>query len=133
MGVTTGILRRTMDVAEKSEYYPYKVGAVVFKGSRILSEGTNAIRGCARVSSEYKKFCHTLHAEQDALSKLPPETVKGASIIVIRINNNAAGKISMGKPCEHCQKMIEELGIKNVYYSDYSGEIRKMRIRRKTN
>lgn len=132
MGITAGILRRALDVTEKSEYYPYKVGAVVFKGSRILSEGTNAIRGCTRVPSEYKKFCHTLHAEQDALSKLlnNPDVIKGASILVIRINNNAAGKISMAKPCEFCQKMIEDYGIRNVYYSDYNGEIKKMRIKR---
>lgn len=121
MSMFIGALKRAIEVAEKSEYYPYKIGAVVFKGGRILSEGTNALRYCSRVPDKYKNFDHSLHAEQDALSKLYPDKAKGANMIVVRINES--GNVSLAKPCENCQKMIKDCGIKWVYYSNRAGEI----------
>ena len=62
----SGILKRAIEEAEKSEY-KVKIGAVVFKGSRILGFGYNEIRHCSKIFPKYKKFDNTIHAEQKAI------------------------------------------------------------------
>lgn len=49
-------------------------------------------------------------------------------MIVIRVNNS--GKLMNSKPCDSCIYYLKLYGIKNIYYSDCSGEIIKEKINR---
>jgi deoxycytidylate deaminase len=71
---------------------------------------------------KYDDWCG-LHAEMHAC--LGAE-VKGCTIYVVRLLKN--GRWGMAKPCVHCHRMLKELGVKKVVYSngigdDVSGEV----------
>lgn len=109
-------------MAEKSSYYPYRVGAVIYKGKRILGAGFNAVRSFSKINDKYKAFRESLHAEQHAMMNVKNwSSMKGASIIVVRIN--MSGTISLAKPCENCMQSIRAVKIKEIYYSDRNGQI----------
>lgn len=127
MCVSSGILNRAKKVADQSEYFPFKIGAVVFKSGRILAEGKNRVGSSSRIKSRDKFVKCSIHAEADALSKLEYDKVKGASIIIVRINAGTK-RMSNAKPCEVCQRMIYEKGIKKVYISDENGKIIEYKV-----
>lgn len=96
--------------------------AIFFDNSgNILADGTNSnrsvVRGCT----------YNRHAEIDALLKLPPsEKRKKIDMLVIRISKTE--KMGNSKPCFICLKYIAGLYnyiVKNIYYSEPSGEIIK--------
>lgn len=127
MCVNDGILKRAIKVAEESQYYPFQIGALVFKGSRIFAEGKNKVGSSARIKNRDKFIKCSVHAEADVLSKLSNDKTKGASLIIIRLNAGTK-KMSNGKPCEVCQRMIYEKGIKKVYISDSNGKIVEYKV-----
>ena len=108
--------------AEKSKER-HKIGAVIFKGSKIISSGHNSLRGCSKIPEKYKRFPHSLHAEQCAILNTTPEKCKRASIIVVRINRK--GNLLLAKPCKYCMASLDYVGIKHIYYSNNKGEIVK--------
>lgn len=50
--------------------------------------------------------------------------VKGWDLINFRVNIN--GEIGMSKPCSHCENFIKLLGLKNIYYTDPTGNLVKI-------
>ena len=122
-----GIIKQCFKEIEKSSHPRYRIGSVIFKGSRIISSGYNQFRS-SRIPLQYKKFEDTLHAEQSALSnaKISWEKLKNCSILVMR--TNASGNLSLSYPCNFCMESIVYSGIKWLYYSDRKGQIVKERI-----
>lgn len=127
MSVHDGILKRAIKVAEGSQYYPFQIGALVFKGSRIFAEGKNKVGSSSRIKDRDKFVKCSVHAEADVLSKLSNDKTKGASLIIIRLNSGTK-KMSNGKPCEFCQRMIYEKGIKKVYVSNSDGKLTEYKV-----
>lgn len=120
--MTTGIIRKAIEFAEKSRMYPYRIGCVIFKGKKIISCGYNQKRTSKQLPDKYKKFIETLHAEQHAIMCVRNKALlDSASMLVIRINRR--GKLVMAKPCETCMKSIIHFNIKNIFYSNPDGEI----------
>lgn len=118
-----GILNKAIEMAKKSDYYPYKIGAVIFNKKRIISCGFNSVRSFSAISNKYKKYIESCHAEQNAIMKVrDKKKLKNASIIVIRINHFSES-ISNARPCENCMRSIRFFHIKNIYYSDSKGQI----------
>ena len=121
MSITSGIIKLAIDEAEKS-VYRFRVGAVVFKGSRILSSGHNGIRS-SRIHPFYKKYNNACHAEQDAILNIKDwSTIKGCSILVVKISKKI-GILSNARPCSMCQELLRYTGIKTMFYSNTNGEI----------
>lgn len=121
-----GVLRMALQETLNSTHYLYKMGAVVFKGSRIFASGHNCFRSSS-IPNKYKKFPHTLHAEQSAIYAINNwNEIRGASILVVRVNKS--GNLSKSFPCKYCLKTIKHVGIKNIYYTNRLGEIVKERI-----
>lgn len=119
--MTSGILKLALEEAESSTYR-FRVGAVVFKGSRILASGHNGIRS-SRIHPLHKNYNNALHAEQDAILNVKDwSTLKGCSILVVKVSK-AKGTISMAKPCPMCQQLLRHVGIKTMYFSNENGEI----------
>lgn len=117
-----GVIERAITEAKSSDYEPYKMGAVLFKGPRILSSGHNEIRGNGKIHPKYKYFDNTIHAEQAAILSLKDwSKAKNADILIIRINKS--GKFSLAYPCPMCQSFLKFLGINKVYFSDRNGDI----------
>lgn len=65
----------------------------------------------------YQRYPY-VHAESHLVSKLL-DTYNAIdtnlSIVVLRINRE--GKILLSKPCENCQKILDAVGLKKVYWS----------------
>ena len=120
MPITSGVIKLCLLESEKSNYR-FKIGAVVFKGSRILSSGHNEIRS-SNIPSKHKLYNNSVHAEQAALLGTDWNKLKGCSILVIRCSKTK-GNLSNAKPCPLCQKLLAHIGIRNIYYSNEMGEI----------
>ena len=119
--MTSGILKLAIVEAE-SVKYRFRVGAVIFKGSRILSSGKNGIRS-SRIHPLHKHYNNSLHAEQNAILNIKDwSTLKGCSILVVKISKTR-GIFSMARPCDMCQELLKHVGIKTMYYSNEKGEI----------
>jgi len=95
-----------------------KVGALIVKNRRIISDGYNGTpSGFENVceDEEGKTKWHVLHAEANAISKVAASTQnsEGATLYVTL------------SPCKECSKLIYQAGIKKVVfyeaYKDTSG------------
>lgn len=117
-----GVIKRAIQEAEKSTY-KVKIGAVIFKGSRIISSGHNKISS-STIKNKYRVWKNSVHAEQDALnnSKVSWKDLKGCSILIIKVSK-ALGLLSNAHPCSMCGDLINHVGLKNIYYSTSNGEI----------
>lgn len=95
-------------------------GAIISKGGRVLARGHNSYRTHPKWGSGPLK---TLHAEAAAIRRAVSQgiDVRGATIFVVRNDNNGGGRMS--KPCKGCQAFIEQYGISKIVYTDESGEI----------
>ena len=120
MPITSGIIKLCLLESEKSNHR-FKIGAVVFKGNRILSSGHNEIRS-SNIPSKHKLYNNSVHAEQAALLGTDWNKLKGCSILVMRCSKTK-GNLSNAKPCPLCQKLLAHIGIRNIYYSNEIGEI----------
>ncbi|SFV62328.1 dCMP deaminase [hydrothermal vent metagenome] len=91
-----------------------KVGALIVKERRIISDGYNGTPSgfdntCE--DSDNKTKWHVLHAEANAISKVAASTQnsEGATLYVTL------------SPCKECSKLIYQAGIKRVvYYEQYN-------------
>ena len=78
-----------------------------------------------------KGCCYSLHAEMDAIRRLPPITIKAKrkKLIMIIIRINRFGKLLNSTPCFKCIQHLERLNnssgykIDRIYYSNQEGKI----------
>lgn len=129
MGLSVGIIERCISEAKKSDYR-FKLGAVIFKGSRIISASHNYLRSCANIKPQYRKWSNSLHAEQAAILAAGEwSKLKGCDLLVMKISKTT-GSISNARPCEFCMATMVHVGIKRVYYSDENGSIAVLDLRK---
>lgn len=57
-----------------------------------------------------------IHSEISALIKLGREDCSDLDFFNIRIGNN--GEVMVSKPCLNCQRVLNQIGYKNIYYFD---------------
>lgn len=103
--------------ALKSSFGQHRLGAVIVKGSRVLSAGYNELR----YTKELKKW--NVHAEEAAILKLLKakrlSSLAGADLYVTRFTRG--GAVGCSKPCANCQVIIKAVGIRNVHYINKAG------------
>jgi deoxycytidylate deaminase len=100
--------------AKKSDF-KFRVGAVVFNKGEFISSGHNyANKSIKKHHPKFRKIPDSIHAEVDAIIRAKKD-LKGASILVIRINSN--DEFRMSKPCDYCRAYLAHVGIKYCYYS----------------
>lgn len=125
--LSTGIIKKAIKEAKKSDLPIFKIGAVIFKGNRIISSGYNKKGYPGKIHPKYRNKYDSIHAERSAIFNVKDWTkLKGTSILVIRVCRS--GVLSMSYPCEMCMENLKYVGIKEVYYSNYDGEIIKKDI-----
>jgi len=106
----------------------FRLGALIFNRTRIISKGYNRRITIDRVdrfiTSEYIKWpsdTHTseniisIHAEMMALMKGNGDDICGANIIVVRLNKH--DEFRNARPCNNCMAHLKLAGIKTVIYS----------------
>lgn len=127
--------------ADKSEFDPFHLGCVIVYKKNIISRGWNKAKThpMQRLYNKYRKFNNddgthyiidSVHAEIDAISKIPYTVKKeiddngdwhNVKIYVYRKSNTKRSKYSCAKPCKACMNAIKDLGITDVYYTDWDG------------
>lgn len=105
-------------MAGKSDH-KHQVGAVIVNKNRIIGLGFNkATKTHPRSPHPFK----TIHAELDSILGIPKEHLRGSEIYVYR--EYVGGKPAMARPCKYCWALLQEVGIKTVYYTD-NGEYKQ--------
>lgn len=112
------VVRRAIQSAEWSHHH-FRVGAVVWKSKNEWARGCN---DATRTHTQSPHPFKTIHAEFAAmLSALEapyayPGFLRGYKIYVHRLL--ADGTPGLAKPCIHCQFMLAQVGIKDIYWSN---------------
>lgn len=89
--------------------------ALITSKQYILSIGFNHF-----ITNDIHGNLKTVHAEINAICKLPKKLVKGNDILVIRVNKN---NLKNSRPCNSCIDKLIKMGINKVYYSNEYGDI----------
>ena len=99
-------------LAEKIAYksdHRVKIGAVLVNKGQVLNVGYN------KVGKTHPRYDWFLHAELDACLGIHRHDLSGASLYLFRINR--LGTVFNCRPCETCQSVLKELGVKSVCYT----------------
>jgi len=112
--------RRMLGLAAKqantSNFPVFRHGAVLAKGSKVLSLGVNKNQFSSFAAKFKKKPEHaTVHAELGCILGVDRRSTSGATIYVVRISPQ--GEWRMSKPCCMCQAAMRYVGIRRVIYS----------------
>ena len=111
MKIPLSVIKLAKKVASRSQH-KFKLGAVIFKKGDILSFGFNhAHKTHPKSNVPYRK----IHAELGALLYLTREQLKGSSIYIHRTKKD--GSEGLAKPCQYCAALLEEVGIRDIYFS----------------
>jgi len=111
-------LRAALKAARLSDFYAHRVGAALFKGSRLIDTG------CNKHKTHPQSLCFTQHAELNTVAGQHKYDLKGMTLYVARLTRT--DRVSYAKPCGECQKVIKSVGICKVFYTGYNGELREM-------
>lgn len=112
-------VRVAVSMARKSEYSPYKLGACIVRGKRIISAGFNQIK--THPLTRRMKNIKGLHAEMHACIGVDADALHGATIYVARIRRD--GSYGLAKPCLTCREFLANVGVKRAYFTQYNGEL----------
>lgn len=93
--------------------------AAIFQRNKILSIGQNSFK-THPIARTYGHKGDSLHAECSAAIRYGIEDCSGLNMAVLRIDRR--NFLTISKPCAACQKLIDAIGIRNVYYTNRKGE-----------
>jgi tRNA(Arg) A34 adenosine deaminase TadA len=114
-------LKRAMAAAETSEHPRWRLGAVLVRGSSIISVATNVPRNDPNLTSGGPGT--TWHAEISALRKLTyqADRAEGATLYVARVGRS--GNIRLARPCVNCWKAVQLASVRSIFYTtDIDGQ-----------
>lgn len=121
-------LNTALKQAMRSEFRQ-RLGAVIFKGQRILGVGYNRV-GCSQNRLKASHWQDSRHAEVDALldalRRHSAEELRGADILVVRLKKD--NSFGLALPCNHCYNTLKNIGIRRVHFSDNDGNFSEIRI-----
>ena len=96
----------------------FRLGAVLVHRNSIVSIGMNSYKThplmAARTSWPF------LHAEQNAIIRAGMDHCEGLDLYIARVLKN--NDLALSKPCKVCIKLIDDVGIRNIYYSTNAKE-----------
>lgn len=110
-------MRLALKQAGMATHDKWRVGAVLVRGGSLISTGFNRYRndpmhvGIGGVS---------YHAEEVALSRAGDP--RGSTIYVARITKS--GILGMAKPCDACQQLLLDNGVRVVVFTTPSGFVK---------
>lgn len=115
-------IKTAVKAAFKSNHKSARLGACIVKGGRILSIGWNTDKKYNKLS-----WYWDFHAEVHAILSIGIKNIPNNSkLYVCRIQKN--NNLSMAKPCDKCMALAKKAGITQIYYTDWNGEVTKLKI-----
>ena len=115
--------RRWIAVAKKmlpySNHPKYRMVAILVKGGKIVSMGTNS-EGPPAFFIRYAES-RGRHAEVRCLFGLDKKYTKGSTLYIVGLT--VVGNVILSKPCEGCDGFIRKMGLKRIIYHTVEGLI----------
>ena len=108
-------------VAGESTYPSFRHGAVLVNGNAVINKSCNKY-GYSRFAARFRRRDEgmaTVHAELGSILNVDRAKTEGATVYVVRINNQ--GETLMSRPCNMCAAAMKHCGIKKVIYSTNEG------------
>ena len=103
--------------------------AVVLRKRKPIAIGTNHFGKSNRICQNYKPTRHhgadyraCVHAEVSATSPFRRKSVRGLSLVSIRIDNH--NRLAYAQPCPNCLLWLGKMGFDNIYYSTQEGYLK---------
>lgn len=115
------------EMSKLSDFPRVQIGACAVYKHKVISTGYNSQR-TSPLQKKYNQYrfkeetLHTCHAEISCLKPLMKRRdidLKNVDLYVYREYKN--GELSLARPCISCMKLIAELGIRHVYYTNVGG------------
>ena len=117
------IVKIGIDEALKSNFR-YRVSAIIFKSNRIYAKGHNyQSKPNINLHPKLRHPFFTIHAEIDAISKLNRSDSSNLDILILRISGKKNLKLAMAKPCIHCQRALQFMNFRRIYFSNDLSQI----------
>lgn len=91
----------------------FRLGAVLVHRNSIVSVGMNSYKTHPLMAARTE--WPFLHAEQNAIIRAGLDNCEGLDLYIARVLKN--NELAMSKPCKVCIGLINDVGIKNIYYS----------------
>ena len=107
-------LTTVVGAAHKSEHSA-KHGAILVKKGKVIAVTNNKYCSKIRLGHFHSDRVWSIHAEMSLATILPKKVTRGATVYVVRVNNN--GDLVNSEPCELCKKILITMGVKKVYHS----------------
>lgn len=104
----------------RCNHHTHKIVAVVLVNKSVVAVGWNNINKTHPKMFKYSEHKKT-HAEVMALSKAKATNHDLSNAQLIVYGETKAGNKIYSKPCQYCQKIIQEYKIKEVIYSSHEG------------
>jgi tRNA(Arg) A34 adenosine deaminase TadA len=109
-----------IELARKSSHNVHRHGAILVRGPKIISTGTNHSTFNSLAARFHPVTEHaSLHAEIACILGIDRSELERSDLYVLRLNRQE--KIALSKPCPVCQRALEHVGIRRVFYSDQDG------------
>lgn len=109
-------------LAAKGNSPNFRLGAVLLKGNKIISTGRNYFY---KTHPKATNALRTIHAEVDCVRRIGRfEDPVNSTLVIVRETNS--GLLSMAKPCPHCMDLLYQIGVKDIWYTNYNGNLEHM-------
>jgi deoxycytidylate deaminase len=105
-------------IAVRSDHSLHKMGAVISRRGLVLGCGWNQNKTHPRS----KNYYHTIHAELSAILRTAKRySLMDSTMHIVRVTKG--GKLATSKPCDECEILLREAGLKSVTFIGEDGLI----------
>lgn len=124
------------EISRLSDFNGPHIGAVVCEGKTIISTGHNCQKtsplqhkyNVYRHFDNYEKSVAKQHAEINALTRLVGKDIDWRNVSIFIYRETKDGQKGCTRPCAACYKIIQDLGIRNLYFINEKGQYVKEKI-----
>lgn len=122
-------IAEAISASRQSTHDRIKIGCVITTNrGEYLSEGFNKAKSHplqAKYNNRVNRIAPSqfIHAEMDAVSKLPSDAGDGLIAYVGRLDCN--GEYAMCRPCKACTAALLDRGVQTVFYTEADGKVTK--------
>ena len=124
-----------------SDYNRVHIGAVAIYKNQVLSVGYNTNK-THPLQKKYNRYRHMyyssvepmpkLHAEMMCLLNIKDMDIDFSKVELYIYREDKNGNLAICRPCRACMKMIDDLGIKKIYYTTDGGFAKEIRKSKET-
>lgn len=111
-----------------SDYKDHHLGAVLIYKNKVISMGWNSTK-TSPIQKKYnilrgydvENANNRLHAEMSAILKIKDLDIDFSKVKLYVYREHKNGVKALAMPCPACQKMIKDMGIKEVWFTTENG------------